>query len=171
MATVSSGTSSCTVTLSSAASVTATYAASVALIQDTRTISIPNPGVYPTKGVTQTDPVTNFKVTRVADKSELTGDYGGYKSGLSTIVYSRYTPVNTTGEYVLVHGDNSTSALPNAAMPPTFSSPDDVIRSSSTGMLGFSSPGGTGARLRSASNTTVWARTAIRSMRRTPLTF
>ena len=37
------------------------------------------------------------------------GDYGSYKSALSTIVYSRYTPSNTTGEFVLVHGD-STSA-------------------------------------------------------------
>ena len=53
--------------------------------------------------------MTGFKVTRFADKSELINDYGGYKSALSTIV-SRYTAANTTGEFVLVHGDNSTSA-------------------------------------------------------------
>jgi hypothetical protein len=46
----------------------------------------------------------------MADKSELTGDYAGHQSAISAIVYSRYTPSNTTGEFVLVHGDNSTSA-------------------------------------------------------------
>jgi hypothetical protein len=65
---------------------------------------------YPSKGVVVTDPVTGFKVTRVADHTELTGDYAGHQSAQSEIVYSRYTAVNTTGEYVLVHGDNSTSA-------------------------------------------------------------
>ena len=104
------GTSTCTVTMTGAAAVTATFVANLSLIQDTRTIAIPNPGVYPTKGVAQKDPVTGFTVTRVADKAELVGDYGSYKSALSTIVYSRYTPSNTTGEFVLVHGDNSTSA-------------------------------------------------------------
>lgn len=82
-----------------------------ALVQDTRAIAIPgSAGSYPGKGSSLLDPVTGFRVTRVADKSELTGDFGGYKSALSTIVYSRYTPSNTTGEFVLVHGDNSTSA-------------------------------------------------------------
>lgn len=101
----------CVVNLSAASSVTATFAQSgVSLIQDTRTIGIPNAGTYPTKGTTQTDPVTGFKVTRVADKSELLNDYGSYRSSLSAIVYSRYTPTNTTGELTLVHGDNSTSA-------------------------------------------------------------
>jgi len=104
------GTSTCTVTMTGAAAVTATFVANLSLIQDTRTIAIPNPGVYPAKGVAQKDPVTGFTVTRLADKAELVGDYGSYKSALSTIVYSRYTPSNTTGEFVLVHGDNSTSA-------------------------------------------------------------
>ncbi len=89
---------------------TATFATNITLIQETRMIPVPNPGVYPTKGVPQTDPITGFTVTRTADKSELVGDYGGYKSSLSAIVYSRYSPTNTTGEFVLVHGDNSTSA-------------------------------------------------------------
>jgi hypothetical protein len=96
--------------MTGAAAVTATFVANLSLIQDTRTIAIPNPGVYPAKGVAQKDPVTGFTVTRLADKAELVGDYGSYKSALSTIVYSRYTPSNTTGEFVLVHGDNSTSA-------------------------------------------------------------
>ena len=80
------------------------------LITDNRTILIPNAGTYPTKGAVTTDPVTSLNVTRVSDKSELLGDYNNYKSPQSLIVYSRYTPSNTTGEYVLVHGDNSTSA-------------------------------------------------------------
>jgi len=79
-------------------------------ISDQRDIPIPNAGTYPSKGATVVDPVTNFRVTRVSDKTELTGDYGGTKSTLSTIVYSRFTPANTTGEFVIVHGDNSTSA-------------------------------------------------------------
>lgn len=109
-----SGSGACTVTVSSAAGVTANYTANVApavtLIQDTRMLAIPNTGVYPTKGVAQTDPNTKFTVTRVADKSELVGDYVNHASPISAIVYSRYTPSNTTGEFVLVHGDNSTSA-------------------------------------------------------------
>jgi hypothetical protein len=73
-------------------------------------IPIPQAGSYPAKGATVVDPATGFNVTRVADKSELNGDYGGTRSAISSIVYARYTPVNTTGDFVLVHGDNSTSA-------------------------------------------------------------
>jgi hypothetical protein len=80
------------------------------LIMDTRIIPIPANVGYPAKGVPLTDPVTGFTVTRVADKSELVGDYAAHQSALSSIVYARYSPTNTTGEYVLVHGDNSTSA-------------------------------------------------------------
>lgn len=81
------------------------------LITDQRAIGIPGGGAYPAKGGTLKDPVTGFYVTRVADKSELTGDTSTTaRSALSMIVYSRYTATNTTGEYVLVHGDNSTSA-------------------------------------------------------------
>jgi hypothetical protein len=79
-------------------------------LTDRRIMTIPYPGIYPTKGVWLTDPVTGFRVTRAADKSELIGDYNNYRSPMSLIVYSRYTPVNTTGEFYVVHGDNSTSA-------------------------------------------------------------
>jgi hypothetical protein len=71
---------------------------------------IPNPGTYPAKGTKTMDPATGFTIVRVADKSELVGDTDGHRSAMSLIVYSRYTPSNTTGEFVLVHGDNSTSA-------------------------------------------------------------
>jgi len=80
------------------------------LLNSQSMIPIPNKGVYPTKGVVITDPVTGFKITRFADNDELIGDYANKKSAISAIVYSRYTPANITGEFVLVHGDNSTSA-------------------------------------------------------------
>lgn len=80
------------------------------LVNNTQIMSIPLSGSYPTKGQQVTDPATGFTVTRVSDRAELTGDYNNTPQGLSTIVYSRYTPVNTTGEFVIVHGDNSTSA-------------------------------------------------------------
>jgi PKD repeat protein len=89
---------------------TVTVLPGITLIQDTRFLPIFNAGGYPAKGVSETDPLTGFAVTRVADKAELEGDYGNHASAMSTIVYSRYTPSNTTGELVLVHGDNSTSA-------------------------------------------------------------
>lgn len=81
---------------------------STGLITDQRAIGIPSGAGYPSKGTTIQDPVTKFYVTRTADKSELTGD--GSQSSMSLVVYSRYTPANTTGEYMLVHGENSTSA-------------------------------------------------------------
>jgi hypothetical protein len=86
-----------------------------ALITDRRVIAMPTLAAYPAKGSSRTDPVTGFVSTRVADKSELVGDYGAAtpstaRSAISAIVYARYTPSNTTGDYVLVHGDNSTSA-------------------------------------------------------------
>lgn len=89
---------------------TVTVLPGVSLIQDTRLLGIFNSGNYPAKGLVQTDPATGFQVTRVADKAELVGDYGNHASAMSAVVYSRYTPSNTTGEFVLVHGDNSTSA-------------------------------------------------------------
>jgi uncharacterized repeat protein (TIGR02543 family) len=108
-----SGSGTCSVTMSAGKSVTANFTAiqpSTALITDKRLIPIPNAGTYPAKGSTTTDPITGFQITRVADKSELINDYGGTKSGMSLVVYSRFTALNTTGEYALVHGDNSTSA-------------------------------------------------------------
>lgn len=89
---------------------TTTGTTTFAPVTGTALIGIPSAGTYPAKGVAMTDPATGLQITRVADKSELTGDYGGTQSQLSAIVYSRYTPTNTTGEFVLVHGDNSTSA-------------------------------------------------------------
>ncbi len=103
------GTVTCTVALTANASITATFRA-LTLITDTRMIPIPAAGSYPAKGTTLADPITGFNVTRVADKSELTGDYGGSQSALSAIVYARFSPANTTGEFFVVHGDNSTSA-------------------------------------------------------------
>lgn len=47
--------------------------------------------------------------TRRADHSQLTGNYNSSNPVNSLIVYNRYTPTNTTGEYVLVHGPDSTS--------------------------------------------------------------
>lgn len=82
----------------------------ISFILDKRIINIPSSGTYPLKGVSLVDPVTGFKVTRIADKSELTGDYGGSLPSMSLIVYARYTPSNTTGEFVIVHGTNSASA-------------------------------------------------------------
>lgn len=80
------------------------------LVTDTRLMPIPQPGTYPAKGKTVVDSASGMHLSRVADKSDLVGDYGGHQSSLSTIVYARYSPANTTGEFVLVHGDNSTSA-------------------------------------------------------------
>ena len=71
--------------------------------------SVAQPRRLSNQGVPQTDPITGFTVTRTADKSELVGDYGGYKSSLSAIVYFP-SPNQHVGEFVLVHGDNSTSA-------------------------------------------------------------
>ena len=81
-----------------------------ALSTDRRIFGIPAPGVYPSKGVTVTDPSTGFGVVRAADRAEMTGDLQNRLPSLSVIVYSRYTPANVTGEFYLVHGDNSTSA-------------------------------------------------------------
>jgi len=47
---------------------------------------------------------------RRADHTQLTGAYASFAPTNSLIVYSRYTPVNTDGKFVLVHAENSTSA-------------------------------------------------------------
>lgn len=65
---------------------------------------------YSIAGQLYNDLASGLKVLRGADKSDLTGDYNGYQSPISAIVYARYSPVNVTGEYYIVHGDNSTSA-------------------------------------------------------------
>lgn len=84
--------------------------APVGLITDDRLIPIPASGTYPARCAALVDPATGMAVMRFADKADLTGDYAGHQSDLSAIVYSRYSPVNSSGEFVLVHGDNSTSA-------------------------------------------------------------
>ncbi len=60
--------------------------------------------IPPKKGETRTDPTTGAKITRLTDVSELKG------TDDALIVYSRYTPENTTGKYFLVFGGNSTSS-------------------------------------------------------------
>ncbi|MDQ1283668.1 MAG: hypothetical protein QG620_16 [Patescibacteria group bacterium] len=68
-------------------------------------------GTYPAKGESRVDGTgTGATIARRADHAELTGNYAGNNPDNSLIVYSRYTPVNTTGEFVLIHGDDSTSA-------------------------------------------------------------
>jgi len=57
----------------------------------------------PTKGETRVDPVTGAHITRLTDASELTGSNDAF------IVYSRYSPENSLGEYFLAFGGNSTS--------------------------------------------------------------
>lgn len=79
-------------------------------LTDKRIIEIPQAGEYPAKGRQVVDPQTGLKIIRVADHAELTGTPDGHQTAQSLIVYSRYTPSNTTGEFVLVHGDNSTTA-------------------------------------------------------------
>jgi len=57
----------------------------------------------PRKGESRTDPVTGARLTRMSDRAEM----GTAKDGM--IVYSRFSPTNTTEKYLLVHGTNSTS--------------------------------------------------------------
>ncbi|MGH1470030.1 MAG: Ig-like domain-containing protein [Cellvibrionaceae bacterium] len=73
-------------------------------ITDRRKIP-PNYGSsVPAKGETRTDPITGIKITRLTDASELNGTNDAF------IVYSRYTPENTSGDYFLAFGANSTSS-------------------------------------------------------------
>ena len=58
----------------------------------------------PLKGETRIDPTTGAKITRLTDVNDLEG------TDAALIVYSRYTPENTGGEYFLVFGYNSTSS-------------------------------------------------------------
>jgi hypothetical protein len=76
----------------------------------TRNIIAPTYGTYPSKGELRTDPTTGAGLTRIADHAELTGGYAGSIPSQALIVYSRYTPTNIADEFVIIHGDNSTSA-------------------------------------------------------------
>ncbi|MCP5325354.1 MAG: hypothetical protein H7A09_03370 [Oceanospirillaceae bacterium] len=70
-----------------------------------RDVILPNFGsTPPQKGETRTDPTTGAKITRLTDVSELDG------TSDALIVYSRYSPENTSGKYFLVFGSNSTSS-------------------------------------------------------------
>lgn len=64
----------------------------------------------PDVGTEFDDPAEFGGTTKVrAQASDLEGDYGNATHAIPVIVYSRYTPVNTTNEFVLIHGGNSTS--------------------------------------------------------------
>jgi hypothetical protein len=58
----------------------------------------------PIKGETRIDPVTGAQITRLTDANEFNG------SSDALIVYSRYSPENISGDYLLVFGGNSTSS-------------------------------------------------------------
>ncbi|MCP5325513.1 MAG: hypothetical protein H7A09_04185 [Oceanospirillaceae bacterium] len=57
----------------------------------------------PAKGESRIDPTTGAKITRLTDASEMVG------TADALIVYSRYTPENSSGQYILSFGANSTS--------------------------------------------------------------
>ncbi|MGI1678186.1 MAG: Ig-like domain-containing protein [Cellvibrionaceae bacterium] len=73
-------------------------------ITDRRKINPDYGSSVPRKGESRTDPVTGIKMTRLTDASELNGTNDAF------IVYSRYTPENTNGDYFLAFGANSTSS-------------------------------------------------------------
>jgi len=60
--------------------------------------------VAPNRGESRVDPTTGAKITRLTDAAEMPG------TDDALIVYSRYTPENSSGQYVLSFGSNSTSA-------------------------------------------------------------
>lgn len=71
----------------------------------TRDIILPSfGGGAPAKGESRLDPTTGAKITRLTDVSELDG------TNDALIVYSRYTPENTDGQYFLTFGTNSTTS-------------------------------------------------------------
>ncbi len=61
-------------------------------------------GAVPAKGQSRIDPTTGTKITRLTDASELEG------SSDALIVYSRYSPENSSGQFLLVFGSNSTTS-------------------------------------------------------------
>ena len=58
----------------------------------------------PIKGEVRIDSTTGVKITRLTDASELDG------TNDALIVYSRYSPENTSGKYFLTFGSNSTTS-------------------------------------------------------------
>lgn len=73
-------------------------------ITDRRIINPTYGSSVPQKGESRIDPVTGIKMTRLTDASELNGTNDAF------IVYSRYTPENTSGNFFLAFGANSTSS-------------------------------------------------------------
>jgi hypothetical protein len=55
------------------------------------------------KGESHIDPITGAKITRLTDTSLIDSED-------ALIVYSRYSPENSTGQYILVFGNNSSSS-------------------------------------------------------------
>lgn len=73
-------------------------------LQNTNVL-VPDTVSLPLKGASHTDAITGSTWTRRSDLAEM-------NSGVNTdgmIVYSRFSPSNSNGEYLLVHGTNSTS--------------------------------------------------------------
>ena len=65
----------------------------------------------PTVGTEFDNPTAYGGSTKtICDESELLGRYGGGTPSAPMIVYSRFTPQNTSGELVLIHGTGSTAA-------------------------------------------------------------
>lgn len=95
------GGSSSTTTATSSSSSSTAYSSNY--IVDNSVIT-PTYGTAPAKGATRTDSVTGASIVRKTSYSELVP-----ASNYSLVVYSRFTPSNTTDEYLLVHGANSTS--------------------------------------------------------------
>ncbi|OFZ20835.1 MAG: hypothetical protein A2X94_04785 [Bdellovibrionales bacterium GWB1_55_8] len=62
-------------------------------------------GSSPIKGEIRRDSNTGAWIEKMSGAAELVP-----ASNYSLVVYSRFTPANTTGQYYLVHGDNSSSA-------------------------------------------------------------
>ncbi len=58
----------------------------------------------PKRGETRVDPDTNVRITRLSDVSDLS------RTSDALIVYSRYSPENSSGQYVLIFGSDSHSS-------------------------------------------------------------
>ncbi len=90
------------------AAVTATITVTISsgytsLYNKSRDLLVPVYGSVPAKGESRTDPNTGVTITRVTNVAEMSGANNAY------IVYSRYSPENSDGKYVLAFGDDSNS--------------------------------------------------------------
>lgn len=75
------------------------------LFNQTKAVHTPSYGTVPAKGVERTDPTTGLNVKRMTNSAT----DSPYTSG-SLCVYSRFPPISSDGLYLVVHGENSTSA-------------------------------------------------------------